>query len=196
MIKTNHYETLPSEVKEILADNINFTYLSTNGAFIRLKTKENRSVIFEIKGYDIIIKWLLPKGQRDADIDALLDLDGIGYFPKLYAYQQMTYLIMEKAMGESVDLLIEEDRISDEELRYIREEYTNSVIKSKERKRFDWDFKLEHLLWDKKKNELKIVDLGLYDPYLLSDNSFVEELESSVRFFNECLHDLGRYIDK
>ncbi|MFC8983860.1 hypothetical protein ACFT6Z_36205, partial [Streptomyces sp. NPDC057131] len=151
------------EVKTLLVDDMDLTYLQFNSGFQRLETEENRSVIFEIIGYNLIVKWMLPKASRDSDIKALLGLEGVRYFPLLYAYKDSTFLIMEKVKGEPLDKLISAG-ISNEELKLVRDEFKQAVENVTVRNLYDWDFKLEHLFWNREDHSLKWIDLGLFDP--------------------------------
>ncbi|MGE7857892.1 hypothetical protein ACQKNI_17520 [Bacillus sp. NPDC094064] len=53
------------------------------------------------------MKWIQgEKAARDSDIQALLDLNGIDFFPALYAYEEGAFLIMEKVGGKDISQLI------------------------------------------------------------------------------------------
>ncbi|AUD12386.1 hypothetical protein CW734_00470 (plasmid) [Planococcus sp. MB-3u-03] len=81
---TSYFKNLPLSLqKDITA------YSTGNISNLqRIKTENNRSVIYELAGHNVILKVMLDKGRNDYDIDALIDLEDIDYFPKLYAYKE------------------------------------------------------------------------------------------------------------
>ncbi|WP_099301765.1 hypothetical protein [Bacillus sp. Marseille-P3800] len=182
---TKHFYTLTLETQEKLAS-------LTKGSlehFERLNTEENRSVIFKVNGEPLILKKFTSKGRRDSDIGALLDLDGIKYFPKMYCYELLNYLVMDEVMGENLEELLRNKAINDNEMVLIREQYKEAVELAIDKGRYDWDFKLEHLIWDQEKSRLQLIDLGIYDPHVVRSN------ESRERDINDALEHFEEEVE-
>lgn len=190
MIKTNNFNTLPLKIKNLLeSKTIDLNVLLNDNMFKKLETAENRSYIFEIDDSNLIIKYFNDKGKRDSDIEALLELDGIKYFPTIFAYEKNEYVIMERASGEGLDKLLIKP-IDKKILFIIKEQVKEATELSLQRNRYDWDFKLEHLYWDKNLQELKVIDLGLFDP-VGEDKQFKERLlNNRLKSLDEMLDDM------
>lgn len=184
----------------------NFNYLSTkakelinefgNGIPQNLKalpSDGNRSLTYELVGEDIILKVLKPKGKRDSDIQALLDLDGIEYFPKLYAYQEGKFLFMEKAQGTCIPELIKAG-ITDTELKCVKIALLDAQNKMIDRKRVDADLKLEHFFWSQHNQKLTWIDLGINDKFDTLYPSREYYLNNLGDFYSEQLEWYGRKI--
>lgn len=163
MIKTNNFINIPLEIQQSLGNkNINLSTLLNDNMFNKLETAENRSIIFEINNSNLIVKFFKDKGKRDFDIEALLDLDGIKYFPTIFAYEKHEYVIMERALGKRLDEVLI-NRPDENVILMIKERFKEATELALQKNRYDWDFKLEHLYWDENSQELKLIDLGLFD---------------------------------
>ena len=183
--KTVYFEELDSETK-IAISNIEDKGLDFD-KWKRCNTEENRSVIFELEEKDIIFKMFK---EKDSDINALIDLAGIKYFPKLYAYREHKYLIMEKAKGVSLHDLLILEKITNEELQLIKEQVLDAYTEMLTRKRDDHDFKLEHIFWDAENQKITWIDLGSCDElsiYFPSKEEMIEEFEE--RFKEDLIDD-------
>ncbi|MBJ7932238.1 hypothetical protein COL82_22475 [Bacillus toyonensis] len=185
METTKHFNGLPLEVKQLLMDLKTELQLSRNADFKPLTNQGNRSIVFEVLNANLIIKWLTEKGKRDSDIEALLDLDGIDYFPKLYAYQKGTFLVMEKARGKDIDWLLEHKLITDFELDMVRDQFEDAVKLGIQKGRYDWDTKLEHFFWDAETKKLKLIDFSLYDS--CSSSTTQGMVKSRLETFDEMV---------
>lgn len=151
---------------------MDFVKLETNPAFKKLASQGNRGIVYEIVGFDLVVKWIQgEKAAKDSDIQALLDLNGVDFFPTLYAYEESAFLVMEKVSGKDIVQLIQQGLITDGELIMVKDQYRDAVSIGIQKKRYDWDFKLEHLFWDQKAKKLKIIDLGLWDVFNSSSDS-------------------------
>ncbi|MGE7111221.1 hypothetical protein [Lysinibacillus sp. NPDC047702] len=182
MNKTVYFEELDSETK-IALSTIEDKGLDFN-KWKRCNTEENRFVIFELEKKDVIFKMIKDKGIRDSDINALIDLAGIKYFPKLYAFREQKYLIMEKAKGVSLHDLLILKQISKEELQIIKEQVLDAYTEMLTRKRDDPDFKLEHIFWDAENQKITWIDLGSCDElviYFPSKEEMIEEFEERFK---------------
>ncbi|MGF9850374.1 hypothetical protein ABHN09_02085 [Bacillus paramobilis] len=195
MKTTHHFNDLPGEIKTLLTNSMDLFELEINPAFRKLSSQGNRGIVFEIVGSDLVIKWIQGKnGAKDSDIKALLDLDGVVYFPKLYAYEERSFLVMEKVKGQDIAQLVRENLITDAELRMVKLHYKDAVSIGIQKKRYDWDIKLEHLYWDQKANKLKIIDLGFWDEFNLPSNSTTNSINQSIETFDRELAYMGRRI--
>ncbi|MFB5269354.1 hypothetical protein ACE41H_21580 [Paenibacillus enshidis] len=182
MKTTEFIKNLPSDLRSVLETgdrNLFFNKISLDPMPIRA----NRAWLFEIAEYDLVFKRFTPKGKRDYDIDALKDLQGIAYFPVLYAYEEQEFLIMQKVPGQDIESLMENGMLSEEELEKIREQYKKAMRLAIERKRYDWDMKLEHLFWDKETQRLMLIDFGEYDVFRGTDVN--QALEGLLEHFDE-----------
>lgn len=188
MNTTNYFEELDTETKAIIQNCVDGD--NSSDKLKRCFTEENRSVIYEIEGKNVILKMFLPKGARDQDIEALTDLAGIKYFPKLYAYSENKYLFMEKAKGVSIDELLESGQITREKLQIIKEQVLDAYHEMLDRKRDDHDFKLEHIFWDEESKLITWIDLGICDK--LFDYPSKEEMVENFREYFE--EDLSYYM--
>jgi len=189
MIKTKKFDNLPLEIQELLENkNINLNTLLSDNMFKKLESAENRSIIFEINNSNLIVKYFKDKGKRDCDIEALLDLDGIKYFPTIFAYENHEYVIMERALGKRVDEVLM-NRLDENVILMIKERFKEATELALQRNRYDWDFKLEHLYWDANSQELKLIDLGLFE--VVPDNK-----EWKERLLNSRLESLDGMIDE
>ncbi|MGE8037907.1 hypothetical protein [Lysinibacillus sp. NPDC093692] len=182
MNKTVYFEELDSETKMALLATVDkgLDY----DKWKKCNTEENRSVIFELEEKDIIFKVLKEKGVRDVDINALIDLSGIKYFPKLYAYSERKYLFMEKAKGVSLHDLLLRKQISNEELQLIKDQVLDAYTEMLNRKRDEHDFKLEHIFWDTENQKLTWIDLGFCEElviYLPSKEKMIEKFEEQFK---------------
>lgn len=143
---TKFFHKLPKESKNSIY-LYNFKRVLNKDVKI-IQNSRRRSIVFEDKEQEIILKKLLPDGKGDNDICALLELHDSPYFPKMFAYKKRDYLFIEKAKGKTLLEMLKEG-ISLEELRKI----LNQLIKAKKEmmsvNRYDFDFKLEHIYWDK-----------------------------------------------
>ena len=185
MNTTNYFEQLDTETKAIIQNCVDGD--SSSNRWERCLTEENRSEIFEIKGKNVILKMFKPKGVNDQDIEALTDLAGVKYFPKLYAYSKKKYLFMEKAKGVSLHDLLIGKQISNEVLQLIKEQVLDAYAEMLTRKRDDHDFKLEHIFWDEENQKITWIDLGICDElviYLPSKEGMIKKFEEQ---FNEEL---------
>ncbi|WP_139136380.1 hypothetical protein [Oceanobacillus sp. E9] len=126
----------------------------------KIDTTGNRSIVYELYNFNLIFKQLTDKSRRDSDIGALLDLDGINYFPRLYCYKEEDYLVMDKVSGERLSKLLEHKNISNKDLCLIKCQYLDAVNQALHRNRYDWDMKLDHFYWDKEKKHLMLIDFG------------------------------------
>jgi len=194
MKTTHHFEKLDDETKEII---LKYGEREAIDPYVmqRLDTEMNRSIIYEITGKNIILKKILPKGVNDEDINALIDLDGIEYFPKLYAYKERQYLFMEKAQGISLPDIINSG-VTKAELRKIKELLIDAFGKMLDRKRRDWDFKLEHIFWSEENNKLTWIDLGLCDKHPLPYPSKEDELQEFEKELKRSFRSYGVKIDE
>ncbi|MCU5063567.1 hypothetical protein OB986_20305 [Bacillus cereus] len=194
MKTTHHFNDLPEEIKTLLTNSMNLYELEINPAFRKLSLQGNRGIVFEIVGFDLVIKWVQGKsGAKDSDIKALLDLDGVFYFPKLYAYEERNFLVMEKVKGQDIVQLVQKNLITDDELRMVKVHYKDAVSIGIQKKRYDWDIKLEHLYWDHKAKKLKIIDLGFWDEFNLPSNS-TNFINQSIEAFDRELADINRRV--
>ncbi|MFM9280946.1 protein kinase family protein [Paenibacillus jiagnxiensis] len=182
MKTTEFIKNLPADLRSVLETGDN-TLFFNECSFDLMSTQANRAWLFEIEGYDLVFKSFTPKGKRDYDIDALKDLQGIAYFPVLYAYEEQEFLIMQKVPGQDIQILMKNGMLSEEELEKIREQYKKAMGLAIERKRYDWDMKLEHLFWDKETQRLMLIDFGEYDVLRGSDVDI--ELERLLEHFDE-----------
>lgn len=155
---TKFFHKLPKESKNSIY-LYNFKRVLNKDVKI-IQNSRRRSIVFEDKENEMILKKLLPEGKGDNDICALLELHDSPYFPKMFAYKKRDYLFIEKAKGKTLLEMLKEG-ISLEELRKI----LNQLIKAKKEmmsvNRYDFDFKLEHIYWDKQKEIIKWIDLGV-----------------------------------
>ncbi|MFD2443710.1 hypothetical protein ACFSO7_06895 [Bacillus sp. CGMCC 1.16607] len=163
MKKTKHFEKLSKETQEII-NKFGVEGIPDAAVMRKLHIEENRSVLFEIVDKAIILKVFLTKGKRDKDIDALIDLDGIEYFPKLYAYHSGEYLFMEKAQGLPLPEYFKQGASIDDVNKF-RDLLLDAFIKMVDRNRRDWDFKLEHVFWSQETKKLTWIDLGCCETY-------------------------------
>lgn len=186
MIKTQSFQQLPADVQNLFEEPITLEMLYNPDQFA-LRTLGNRASIFEVISCDdLIVKWYNPKGRRDFDIPALLDLQDIDQIPKLYCYQEDTYLVMQKAKGSSVDHLLKENALKESDLTYLRKQYEDVVLAVIQKGYYDWDFKLEHIFWDSIDRRIMLIDFGAYskDHY---HETFVtkrmEHFDEQLRFY-------------
>lgn len=185
MIKTEHFLLLPAEVQAIFEEPITLQSILSSDYVKFASAVGNRADIFEVVSDErLIVKWYKPTGKRDFDILALLKLQGINHIPKLYAYQEYSFLVMEKAKGKSLTQQLLDQSITESELVDIRNQYEETMTAVIQKGLFDWDFKLEHIFWDKDDRQVMLVDFGEYSEgiydisyinYLL--NHFDQELE-------------------
>lgn len=176
MEKTKHFDELDEKVKLIIDE---YGKDETIKRDIYLKEFANRSSIYELGMGNVILKKLSIKGQKDNDISALKDLDGIDYFPKLYAYKNGSYLFMEKAKG--IDLVeVIESGVDKATLKQIKELLVDAFSQMITRKRKDWDFKLEHIFWSEEDSKLTWVDLGICDVFNYPHKSIEDEIERFI----------------
>lgn len=189
MKKTKHFNDLEVEFqKQLLNSTVNdhgFLFGSYLG-FTPLSAT-NRSSVFTVYNDKYILKVLRDNGKNDNDIGALLALDGIKYFPKLFAYKEKEYLLMEKAKGISLPKLIIKG-VNDMEIDAIKEQLLDAYSLMIGLGYKDWDFKLEHIFWDRKNERLTWIDLGICEEYKIDipskdeliknfEKRFLEELE-------------------
>ncbi|PKG46528.1 MULTISPECIES: hypothetical protein [unclassified Planococcus (in: firmicutes)] len=179
---TSYFKNLPLSLqKDITA------YSTGNISNLqRIKTENNRSVIYELAGHNVILKVMLDKGRNDYDIDALIDLEDIDYFPKLYAYKEREYLFMEKARGMSLPEFIESGA-TDQELKIVLTSLLKALDTMLDRNRIDWDLKLEHFYWDKENEHLTWIDLGLCEKSMPLYPSKEENIINFKNFFENEL---------
>lgn len=189
---TKYFDELTEEVKEIIFNYENQKEVKEN-TIRKLYTEENRSLIYEVIDANIILKKFLPKGKGDQDINALIDLDGIEHFPKIYAYKECEYLFMERAQGVDLIKFIEEGA-TEEELSEIKELLMDAFSKMLDRKRKDWDFKLEHIFWCKENKKLTWIDFSICDKHPNPFPSKKRELEEFEEHFKEELLWYGKNV--
>ena len=192
MNTTDYFEELDTETKAIIQNCVDGD--NSSDRWKRCLTEGNRSEIFEIEGKDVILKIFLPKGARDQDIEALTDLAGIKYFPKLYAYSKKKYLFMEKAKGVSIHDLLMNGQITHEKLQIIKEQVLDAYQEMLTRKRDDHDFKFEHIFWDEESQLITWIDLGICDKLVVYYPSKEEMIENFCEYFEEKLSYYGLKI--
>ena len=192
MKTTQHFEKLSKETRDLIVMASENRKAQDQAVVQKLNIEENRSRIYELIGKNIILKVLLPKGTRDEDINALIDLDGIEYFPKLYAYEEGKYLFMEKAQGVSLPDFIR--LAEDNELDNIKRLLLDALGKMIDRKRYDWDFKLEHIFWSRENKKLTWIDFSICETYSTPYPSKKEVLEEFEQYFKKELRFYGRKI--
>lgn len=183
METTKHFKNLDAHVQNIIK--------SSEGKQIKgihFVEFANRSDIYEITNENIILKVASERARRDSDAEALIDLEGIEYFPRLYAYEEKKYLFMEKAQGINlVDFI--QSGCSEDELDEIKTLILDAFGKMLDRERMDNDFKLEHIFWSKENNKLTWIDLGICDKYPL-------ELQNKTNELTEFEQHLDEQIDQ
>lgn len=163
------------------------------GTLTQIPANNNRSMVYEIDESNIILKYFTPKGKNDSDIEALLNLKDSKYFPKLYAYKEREYLFMEKARGLDIPTHIS-NGISNEELKFIREEAIQAFSEMLDCLQEDNDFKLEHIFWCTNEKKLTWIDLGICDSISIMYPSKEEKLRGFYENITEELSHYGREI--
>ena len=187
MQTTEYFRSMEQDVQTKLLSNPNASALNLAAILGPVFLgSTNRSTVYEIYNGKYILKQLVGNGKRDSDINALLDLEGIEYFPKLYAYKEFEYLIMEKVEGACLRDLLETKNITETELLTISKKLEDATRIALEKKRFDDDFKIEHLYWDKENQNLRLIDLGLYDQITYYP-SFEDMIANRVDYFKDEL---------
>lgn len=173
---TKYFKELDTELQNILNE-----YKPTNGFATACLlgcnpiASRSRSEVSSVFKDQYVLKELLESGQNDSDINALLILDNVEFFPKLYAYYEREYLIMEYVDGESLHDIFQS--LSFEELDNIRKQYITATRYTMDKKLYDNDFKLEHIIWNRETKKIKLIDLGLYDPV----NKFFPSYEACLK---------------
>lgn len=187
METTEHFNKINATTK----DNIR-NIANNNGGGYKLEFLNpfecNRAQVFELVGENVIFKKFEPKGKEDSDIAALKDLDGIDYFPKLYAYEDREYLFMEKAEGVNLPTYLA-SKPPKKEVGLIKEKMVDAFTQMLSRNRRDWDFKLEHFFWSPKNQRLMWIDMSICDVFAQEEKvkqdeieCFANSLENEFRF--------------
>ncbi|KMP34635.1 hypothetical protein TU52_07835 [Bacillus cereus] len=78
---------------------------------------------------------------------------------------------MEKVSGKDIVQLIQQGLITNGELIMVIDQFRDAVSIGIQKKRYDWDLKLEHLFWNQEAKKLRIIDLGMWDVFNLSSES-------------------------
>lgn len=116
MEKSHHFNDFPSDVQEKISDfsatrdHTGFKLIMDDDYYTHGVPNDNlKAAVYDMVNKDVILKEFCPEyyiksNHQDAAILQLLD--GIAYFPKLYAYgedKKYKYVVMEKASGMSSD---------------------------------------------------------------------------------------------
>ena len=155
---TKYFHGLPKESQNIIYSYGNERILGESIKIIQNNIK--RSIIFDLNGKDIILKKLLSKGKGDNDIHALLDLNDSPYFPTIFAYKTRDFLFIEKAKGRPLPEILKKG-ICLTELKIILGHLVKAKRAMMDVNRYDYDFKLEHIFWDKENKKVTWIDLGI-----------------------------------
>lgn len=186
----SNFKKLKPEIREAILSEEYWPALTKLLDFERVQSRpfEHRSHVFKAINDNLALKFFTDRSKHGHDIKIHEALSGIPYYPDMYAYIDKKVIIIEKAPGEALDVLLENQKISMEELELIKEQYKEAVTLAAERNVQDWDFKLEHIFWDQKTKKLMNVDLGGYDLYSHQIN-----IEHTVKM---CLEYLEKEIEK
>ncbi|MDC0764197.1 hypothetical protein POF51_26105 [Brevibacillus sp. AG] len=184
---TNKFTELPESIQKLL-QHINLDVLVSNPTFTPISGEQSRGLLFEIDNSSLVIKWFTQKARADNDIEALLDLAEIEYIPKLYSYEKRSYLVMEKASGSAVSLLLDHGQLSEVELKEIKKQYLHAVHLCYAAGRFDWDFKLDHIFWDRSRNRIMLIDFGEYS--CVSEAITTSDIEERSFEFDEDVKEI------
>ncbi|ODP26008.1 hypothetical protein PTI45_04644 [Paenibacillus nuruki] len=192
MIKTQQFYSLPQSVQSMFPGNkLNFDLLN----FVMFKdphddrsNSDKRAIIFMDDLNNLVYKEFMKRGKSDADITALLHLQGNPFVPKLYIYEKRDFLIMEKAPGESLLDLIRNKSLTLEELTEIRNQY-EILVKSISDSGWSYvDFKLEHLFWDSTAKQATLIDYSIGNEFDSSRVEIIQYLkEESIKHFDSLV---------
>ena len=194
MKTTGNFNKIDKKVQKVILDNADYNGFGLATVLgVKFLDATERSIVYEF-AQRYILKEYKEKGKRDSDIKALLDLDGISYFPELYVYKEFDYLIMEKAKGECLHNLLRDGSITEIELQKILEQLIDATTLALENNRYDYDFKLEHLFWDGE--TIMLVDLGICDKITVFYPSFDDMIDQRIQDFIVKVSRLGYNINK
>lgn len=145
----------------------------------RLHKEQNRSIIFYSEEFNLVYKFFRDKGKRDKDIEALLALDKSKYFPKVYAFKEKEFVIMEKVSGDTLDSILRV--LSEEEKEDLKIQLYSALNDMLDSGWYDYDYKEEHIFWDRENKKLMWIDLGLCSPIDLEDKNKIHRIR---QFYN------------
>lgn len=169
MMKTQHFQTLPSNIKSMfLGSKLNLSLLS----FKQFKDPhddrsvfDRRAIIFMDDVNNLVLKEFTARGRGDADINALLALPDNPFIPKIYVYEEYKFLVMEKAPGKDLLSLLMSKSITKEELKLVRDQFESGIKLILNSGWYYVDFKLQHLFWDRSTQQTMLIDYGIGDPF-------------------------------
>lgn len=178
------FEFLSAEIKDLaknrmeLLDKHSHRPLPINGS--RSEIEE-----LQLENESLILKRFTTKGSIDQDIEALNKLQGSSFYPKLYAYKDSYFLLMEKVKGTSLENLLINKKIDISELKIVKEQYLLSVKEAAFEQLINYDEKLDQIFWEPDQNKLSVIDLGLFDTLLPQVQSIEDVIQRSSEWFDK-----------
>lgn len=179
---------IPYAVKDICEEVID------KGMNARLSMKcigqGSHSTVYQFPGGDLVIKIFNLKAIRGNYLDYkyLLKLQDIDCVPKIYAYAENKFVVMEMAKGLSLSEYYKKyKKLPDNFL----EVMSIAVYEIAERKCIHPDLKIgEHVFWDDSTQTVKIIDYGVFDDYNHMPDDFVKG------FADDIINGVKEYIEK
>ncbi|MCO5386980.1 MAG: AarF/UbiB family protein [Desulfosporosinus sp.] len=178
--------SMPYELEEICRNILSDNYLITQDVIGR----GSHGTVFDLPGGDLVIKLFNAKGIKGNYFDYIFleALQGLESVPKLYAYAEKKFVVMEKIKGITLGDYYLNNRgfpLKVEEL------ITRAISEFFERKIVLIDIKVDnHIYWIEDKKQIKFIDFGVCDDCSIMSEKFIQDFKAQT--IMEIFEDMKR----